>query len=146
MQGWQLGVLGAWMLVLTVYDVRTLRLPNAWLAAGAAIAVTGAILTHEPWRAVSGLGVGILAMVLVSTFWPFEAGDHKMAGMAGAFLGPWVVLLAILVALGIFAGYCWVRQPKRRWMPFAPFFSVGLTAAVVAVEACQWLFSILPTS
>jgi prepilin peptidase CpaA len=122
-QGIVIGVAG----VAALCDLKTRRIPNA-LTFGAALA---AVVAHGYVEGWSGAGTSVLGWTVgVAAFFPFfalgglGAGDIKLLGAIGAWLGPvaavWVVLfsgiaggvLAVLVAL--FSGYL-VRAFSNVW-------------------------------
>jgi len=127
--------------VAAACDLKTRRIQNA-LTFGAALA---AIVAHGYVEGWSGAGMSILGWVIgVAAFFPFfalgglGAGDVKLLGAIGAWLGPvaavWVVLfsgiaggvLAVVVAL--FSGYL-VRAFANVWGLLTYWRVMGLRTA-----------------
>lgn len=103
------------LLIATFTDVRSRRIPNWLVAAGIAIGIlfhTGSPQGSGIWFAVSGIGLGIVTLFPLFAFGLLGAGDVKLVGMVGAFLGvsgiPGVILGSMaaggVFALGIAAG------------------------------------------
>lgn len=105
----QLAMLALLLLVATAIDLRERRIPN-WLVAGG---IVGAISFHiiSPQGegasfAFSGLAVGTAALLPMYMLRAMGAGDVKLMGMIGAFLGVggvFGVVLASLAAGGLLA-------------------------------------------
>lgn len=95
--------------VATFIDIRARRIPNWLVATGAVIAVgyhalspfgQGAIFT------LAGLAVGMAALMPLYALRTMGAGDVKLMGMVGAFVGTaavFNVVLATMVAGGLLA-------------------------------------------
>jgi prepilin peptidase CpaA len=123
------------------WDLTTKRIPNA-LTFGAAAA---AVLAHGYIDGWSGAGMSVLGcFVGAAAFFPFfalggmGAGDIKLLGAIGAWLGPiaavWVVLfsgiaggvMGVIVALS--AGYL-SRALKNLWVVLATWRIAGVAPA-----------------
>ena len=104
-----LAVLSAGLLVATVVDLRTRRIPN-WLTGTMAIAGLG--LAALGWGSVSvgaamlGCVVGLVLMLPGHVLGATGAGDVKLMAAVGTLLGPLVVVNAVLftaIAGGVLA-------------------------------------------
>jgi prepilin peptidase CpaA len=105
----QLVALAVLLLVATVVDVRERRIPNWLVATGLVVAISfHALAPHGEgiFFALSGLAVGLATLLPMYVLRVMGAGDVKLMGMIGAFLGMSEVLgvvLASMVAGGVFA-------------------------------------------
>jgi prepilin peptidase CpaA len=105
----QFGVLVLLLIIATVVDVRERRIPNWLVASGmlSALAFHGISPQGEGIAfALSGLALGLAALLPLYMLRVMGAGDVKLMGMTGAFLGVGGVLgtmLASLAAGGILA-------------------------------------------
>lgn len=101
MEIWPVLILSPVLIIAAVYDIRFQRVPN-WLnfstaAAGVAChtylgGLNGFILSVE------GMFLGIALLVLFFIMGGMGAGDVKLLGAGGAFLGPAGVFAAFLIA------------------------------------------------
>lgn len=97
-----IAVLIALVGIATVFDIREHRIPN-WLVAGGAVyavvyhsvlpAGQGAVFT------LAGLAVGMSALLPLYALGTMGAGDVKLMGMVGAYLGYTATINAILATL-----------------------------------------------
>jgi leader peptidase (prepilin peptidase)/N-methyltransferase len=107
----------AWLVVLSCYDIRTRRLPNALTLPGAAVILLAAGFAGRGLPALAGAAALAAVYLLVHLAAPaaMGAGDVKLAialgGLAGCFgVGVWFLaalvapLLTALLALGARAG------------------------------------------
>ncbi len=99
------GVLIALLLVAAASDVRTGRIPN-WLVLGGALyaLACNSLFPGYPHDAglvfaLEGLGVGLAVLLPLYLLRAMGAGDVKLMAMAGAFLGPWGAVAAVLGTL-----------------------------------------------
>jgi leader peptidase (prepilin peptidase)/N-methyltransferase len=115
--GVTVGVVLAWLVVLSCYDIRTRRLPNALTLPGAAVILLAAGFAGRGLPALAGAAALAAVYLLVHLAAPaaMGAGDVKLAiglgGLAGCFgVGVWFLaalvapLLTALLALGARAG------------------------------------------
>ena len=135
------------MIAATIYDVRTRRLPNALTigAAVVAVAVNGATGGWaEGARSVLGWGVGVVLFLPLFALRGMGAGDVKLLGAVGAWLGPmgavWTGLygaiaggvMALVVALGrgyLLTAFRNVKSMLLTWFLAGPRPVEGLTLA-----------------
>lgn len=95
-------VLIALLIVAALIDVKSNRIPNWLVFAGAVfgIAYNGffPVFGRESgWLlAIGGLGVGLGMLLPFYMLRAMGAGDVKLMAMVGAFLGPWHTFLAVL--------------------------------------------------
>jgi prepilin peptidase CpaA len=116
--GWQavsFAVLVALLVGAAVVDVREHRIPNALVFPGIAVAL---LLAHLPGGSLSGSLAGIavgLAMGL-PLYWlrAMGAGDVKLLGMVGAFLGGSDTFAATLVIFAVGGVLGLVAVARRR--------------------------------
>lgn len=106
------------MLVATVVDIRTRRIPNALTAtmsgAGVALAATG-ISGVSVWASMLGFAIGLALMLPGHALGATGAGDVKLMAATGAIVGPGLVVTAFLftaVAGGVLASIV-ARQRGR---------------------------------
>lgn len=121
-----------------VWDLRTRRIPNALTfgAAGAAVIfhlITGGFTGGA--LAIAGWFVGVALMFVLYALGGLGAGDVKLLGALGAWLGPigaaWVVLYTGIsggiVALVVAAGHGYLKQACRNlWSLFAYWRLAGI--------------------
>jgi len=135
-------VLASGLCVAVVTDVRSRRIPN-WLTgsmmvAGFALAVSG-LSAVTPGQAALGILTGLGLMLPGHIIGATGAGDVKLMGGVGAFVGPALALNAFLgtaLAGGVFA----VAVALRRGRLFATIETTGWlvmmpTLAKSAIEA-----------
>lgn len=116
----QLVMLVVLLLVATVLDVRQGRIPN-WLVASGMLA---ALAFHglSPQGAgiafsLSGLALGMAALLPLYMLRVMGAGDVKLMGMTGAFLGTSGVLGAILASLAAGGILALAMAAGKRMLP-----------------------------
>jgi prepilin peptidase CpaA len=132
--------IGAFVLAAAAcwFDVRTRRIPNWLTFSAAAFGVVAASMAHGGHGTVSSLG-GVL--VGVALFFPqfalkgLGAGDVKLMGALGAWLGASLVvgvafyttLAGGVLALGLIAKHRYAGQAARNiWLLFTHWRVVGL--------------------
>lgn len=103
----------ATMLLATLIDVVKHRIPNALIAPALAVALllqTQAAGFDGLLMALGGLGVGLAMLLPLYALRVMGAGDVKLLGVAGAFLGPQGALIAGLMTLvaGAVLGCAWI--------------------------------------
>jgi leader peptidase (prepilin peptidase) / N-methyltransferase len=128
----------AWLVALSVYDVRERRLPN-WLTIPGALAVLAvAVTTGRGAPALLGAVVlaGLYLVVHVIAPAAMGAGDVKLAvglgGLTGAFgLDVWALAaLAAPLLTGVLA--CWaMTRPSEPAVPHGPSMCVATVAATM---------------
>lgn len=96
-------VLFALLVIASVSDYRSYRIPNWLTFGGAAFALvyTTVIAVSPPtafWQAFGGLFLGFLIMLPAYALGVMGAGDVKLMAMVGAFLGIHETLQAVLFA------------------------------------------------
>jgi prepilin peptidase CpaA len=110
-----IAVLVVLLLIAATTDVREHRIPNWLVATGMLIGIlfhAGSPQGSGIWFAVSGIGLGLVALFPLFALGLLGAGDVKLVGMIGAFLGvsgtPGVILSSMaaggVLALGMAAG------------------------------------------
>jgi prepilin peptidase CpaA len=151
------------LLLATAVDLRERRIPNKLVASGIIVALAFHIFASQGQGilfALSGLSVGMAMLMPMYALRVMGAGDVKLMGMIGAFLGAESVLGAALasMAAGGFLGIAMaagkrmlpqmlanvgdiVRQFHIKQMigpgvsPMAPVASVGKMPYAVAITA-----------
>jgi leader peptidase (prepilin peptidase) / N-methyltransferase len=132
------GLIGAFtaavLIVLSVIDFNSYRLPNRIVLPSAALVLAARLAsTPEHWKAWIGASLGAFACFLVlALIYPagLGMGDVKLALLLGAALGG-AVLPALLVgtlAAGVAGVVVLARQglgARRRALPFGPFLAFG---------------------
>jgi len=109
-------VLAGLLLTAAWHDIKSHRIPNLLILAGA---LTGVFLRAwlEGWLgvalAIEGFLVGLVVLLPFYIFRMLGAGDVKLMAMVGVYLGPWGVLGALL----------------------ATFLAGGVLAVAVAMQA-----------
>lgn len=141
-------VLTAGLVVLSVIDVQTHRLPRevtyTTLAIGAPLLVVAALVEDEPQRLV---GAGLGGVVATAVFWlghvltrgGLGPGDVRLAPLLGVYLG---YVSVSTVAVGVVAGlllatvFGIVRlavRGRNEPYPFGPFLAAGTLATLLVV-------------
>jgi leader peptidase (prepilin peptidase)/N-methyltransferase len=125
------------LVVLSVIDLDSHRLPNRIVLPSAALVLVARLATDpEHWAAWVGAGVGAFACLLVlGLAYPagLGMGDVKLALLLGAALGGAVVTALFLgtLAAGIAGLVLLVRdgpEARRRAIAFGPFLAFGAIA------------------
>ena len=117
-------VIWALTLVLTLcaawIDGRTRRIPN-WLTVSGAVVGISIHLLFGGWQggltALEGVGLGLLVLLPLVLLRALGAGDWKLMGALGAFVGPvmlWFVLLASVLVAGAMAVVQMIRTKRVR--------------------------------
>ena len=87
------------MLVATVVDIRTRRIPNELTATmagiGVGLAATG-VSGVSVWASMAGFALGLLLMMPGHALGATGAGDVKLMAAVGAIVGPGLVVSAFL--------------------------------------------------
>jgi leader peptidase (prepilin peptidase) / N-methyltransferase len=128
------------LVVLSVVDVRTRRLPN-WIVLPAAAIVLVAHLAIEPGRALEWVAASLGAFALLlgaALVYPggIGMGDVKLALLLGAALG-WAVATALVIGLlaAALAGVAIIVaggwSARKATLPLGPFLALGALAALL---------------
>ncbi len=133
-----IGVVAAWLAVLSCYDLWRRRLPNVLTLPGAAVILSAAAGAGRGVPALAGAAALAGAYLLVHLASPagMGAGDVKLAlglgGLAGCFgAGVWV-----LAALGApLLTALWAALQGRAAVPHGPSMCAA-TAAAVSLAVC----------
>lgn len=111
-------------MVLTVYagwlDSRTRRIPNWLTLSGLFVGIAVHFILagwHGTVMAFEGAGLGLLILLPLVLLRAVGAGDWKLMGAVGAFVGPvmlWFVLLASVLVAGLMAIVLMIRARRVR--------------------------------
>jgi leader peptidase (prepilin peptidase) / N-methyltransferase len=95
-------VLGLWLIVLSGFDIRQRRLPNALTVPGAVVVLVGAALVGRGGPALAGAAALGAVYLLVHVAAPagLGAGDVKLAPGIGALTGAFGADAWVLAAVG----------------------------------------------
>jgi leader peptidase (prepilin peptidase)/N-methyltransferase len=148
-------VLGSTLLVLSLIDIRTHRLPDILTLPLAAVGLPLPFWTETalPFELrLIGLGVGFAALWAIATLFRrlrgydgLGLGDAKLLGAAGAWLGPYalapLMLIATCVALIAIGGAALLghKVSARTAIPFGPFLCLGFFTMWMA-QQLGWSF------
>ncbi|MDP7721046.1 A24 family peptidase [Mycobacterium sp. TY814] len=97
-----IGIVAAWLVALSYYDVRERRLPNRLTLPGGAVILIGAVLAGRGTQALMG-GLALTAVYLavhLAAPAAMGAGDVKLAVGLGELSGCFGVEVWLLAALG----------------------------------------------
>jgi len=106
------------MVVATVVDIRTRRIPNELTAAmaGVGVGLSATGVSGVPlWASALGFAVGLLLMMPGHVLGATGAGDVKLMAAVGAILGPTMVVKAFLftaIAGGVLAILVAIRRRR----------------------------------
>jgi leader peptidase (prepilin peptidase)/N-methyltransferase len=146
------------MIVLFVIDLRHRILPNAITVPGIVAGLVFSAMLPPGWvSSIIGavLGGGVL-FAIAEAYYRLRGveglgmGDVKMLAMIGAFLGPQLTLVTLILAsltgsivgVGIIASG---RGGMQAALPFGTFLAVGaLVAAVSGEQMLAWYLSLYP--
>ncbi len=114
------------MLAATLSDVVSHRIPNMLLVPALSIALlTGAVNggAENVLFSLAGLAVGLAMLLPIYAMGAMGAGDVKLLGVAGAFLGPYGALVAGLMTFiaGAVLGILWMS-----WQALSPVMHTWL--------------------
>ncbi len=128
------------LVVLSVIDIETRRLPNVIVLPTAALVLAARLLTApDEWATWLGAGLGAFAcFFLLALVYPagMGMGDVKLVLLLGFALGS-AVLPALMVGTlaAALAGAAMLaregRDARRRTIPFGPFLAFGAIAATL---------------
>lgn len=140
------------LVVLSVADVRTRRLPNRWIAAIAMLYFVNAALAQSPWTVVgmhvlTGLACFGVAACLFALGW-MGGGDVKLAGAIALWTGVKLVgvvfvvtsVAGLVLALATLAARAWPRrapstpggaQSAERGVPYGVALAAGGFAGIL---------------
>ncbi len=128
------GVFLILLVVAAVIDLRSYLIPNRLLLAGLAVGLPLLLWSraHPLSQALAGMGVlgGIMLGVALLARGGMGAGDVKLAGVMGFFLGPGPGLVALFVGflagavLGVLAMLLWGKG-RKDYVPFGPALAAG---------------------
>jgi leader peptidase (prepilin peptidase) / N-methyltransferase len=140
-----LGMLGvaftSVLVTVTVTDLDRRVIPNAILAAGAAVGLAIIVPADPgsvPGRAIAAATAGgFLLLGTIADRDGMGMGDVKLAALMGLYLGPAVApaMLVAFAAGGLVAAGLVVRDgaaARRRALPFGPFLALGGVTGLVA--------------
>lgn len=131
---------GATLMIASVFDLRSRRIPN-WLTGGAAVG--GLAIAYSQGALFGAVPAALLAMLVMGSpnfvrSQAVGAGDVKLAGAMGAMLGAASALLVIgFAACEALACLVVMKSLQESWngsstFPFAPFLMVGFLLAACA--------------
>ncbi len=122
------------LILAAIIDIRTLRIPDRLVLAGAAVGLALALL--DDGRGLSGSLLGgitagtVMFLLHKITRGGLGLGDAKLFACMGIYLGMEDTLSA-MVAAGVLSGIysliliCISSENKKRELPFAPFILAG---------------------
>jgi prepilin peptidase CpaA len=89
----------ALVVLAAVLDIRTRRIPNALTVSGLfiALALRSFVGSGAVMDGLQGAGLAMLLVLPLFTLGALGGGDLKLLVAVGAFLGPWDLLVALLV-------------------------------------------------
>jgi leader peptidase (prepilin peptidase)/N-methyltransferase len=128
------------LVILSVIDVESRRLPNNIVLPSAALVLAARLLTApEHWATWIGAGLGAFAcFLLLALVYPagMGMGDVKLALLLGFALGSAVVpgLMIGTLAAALAGVVLLVREgqnARRRTIPFGPFLAFGAIVALL---------------
>lgn len=150
--GWMVPLVvgyAAFLIGISVYDVRRHRIPNVAVYPAILVALGVAFMRPDgPWWSfvLSGFGAAGFFVLLGSLGGgAMGGGDAKFAGLIGLVAGFPTVLIALFVAFGIgaVAGLLLIaigRLGRRDPLPFAPALAVGAATAALAGRQLAGIF------
>ena len=105
-------ILGLLLSIAVLHDVRSRKIPNRLVFVGTAMGIGLNVIVHgisappmEPLGglgllpSLAGAGIGLVTLLPIYALRAMGAGDVKLMAMVGAFLGPELVLIAVLMTL-----------------------------------------------
>jgi prepilin peptidase CpaA len=109
----------ATVVIASIFDVISHRIPNLLLAPALSVALLSGVLVGGLggiFMSLGGLGVGLVMLMPLYVMGAMGAGDVKLLGVAGAFLGPYGALVAGLTTFvaGAVFGLLWIAWGTMR--------------------------------
>lgn len=123
----------AWLVALTVVDIRRHRLPNILTLPGAAVVIIVAVATGRGLPALLGALILTACYLVVHLVSPtaMGAGDVKLALGLGALAGAFGVDAWVWTALGApLLTALWALLSRHRVLPHGPAMCVAAGSAV----------------
>ena len=144
------------LLIISIIDCQTMRIPNSLIAYGISIGITYRILQAFYikdikifFHGIVGfiVGASMIAIIILFSLTVFKKegmgmGDLKLLAMIGLFIGSKKVFYTIFIAIivgGIYAVIVLIKS-KKEIFPFGPFLSGGAVVAIVWGDALWQLY------
>lgn len=131
---------------ITLYEIFFLRILNIFTFSGMAVALIFAIFLKEVsfLTHLLGLFAGSLPLIIIALVYFKMTGNDgigmgviKLAGMIGAFIGPYKVIIALILSFLIIMPYFYMQYKRDKvfTIEFGPVLSIAsLTTVIIPYE------------